>query len=810
MPGWIQNDILQAVQKAEEQYQKFTTPYDSQVPSEYENAPRQIQELLDTCFCFIRVLTDFNSIVTRFVDVYPQPNDFSGTINDCEKLFSFYWNLKNTSFLPSIDLETSSSGPLLRSAWQGHWSIYGRDCSDLVNKLRVEIRKFNIYLLLGALSRKDPESSSTELRLASTGYDPTPIHHRMATWHLNMPGTVLEDPVDEIPPLDRSFDELYNELASIRYMYKRETNINTLRPGRVPYNFSSLEHKLLKLWQVLCIRAGIAQIDGPVPPLPRDSVDLLNFPERNLSEMTVSISHHSIHWTFRPPAYVQEHIEAPLPDLPPVTTMPWLSSSQYATSAADDDEFSSPRPLHHTSSSPSHDELRWPEPTMPAQDLYSRHGPPTPDLHNRPSSQWSRPSSYQSPIPHFNAPSPFDSRDRTGSFHSTPYTSPYPAGLQATSHPGSISLGASDYSIATITLTSRLQPLRLVKFSIEHINNSLRCVVWEVAHSNEKLRHYWIVPARGYVVPHVPPDSMSNSLTVRFYQRHMIEYMEPDYNFQQEISVRYTFGEIATRDNFQEAIRGKRLIDSFGFDLLWTDVHPRESNYGMPTGLTQSERLNIWVDSAYPYRHTISFFHAEHHIEIALRDIRELPHEDKHHHLSIDLGSRETFASSPLEASSSRFKNALRRRSSASKDHSTLPLPTLTSLGSTDPDGILEGVRTLYVQFAPRPSPQPSTSAFRGRRPSASSRMSSGERIKLPQESTRFIEVFRTVWQDDLRDPGVPNPREGVVEAPDFTFAPSELPAVERRLEMEGDNRPLVERQVDRQGTLRRLGFGRR
>jgi hypothetical protein len=70
-------------------------------------------------------------------------------------------------------------------------------------------------------------------------------------------------------------------------------------------------------------------------------------------------------------------------------------------------------------------------------------------------------------------------------------------------------------------------------------------------------------------MPHVPHESMSNASTVAFFQRHVVEYMAQDYQFNQEVTARYTFqDEIAVaRDGFLESVRDKRLVDSFSFDL---------------------------------------------------------------------------------------------------------------------------------------------------------------------------------------------------------------------------------------------------
>jgi hypothetical protein len=68
-------------------------------------------------------------------------------------------------------------------------------------------------------------------------------------------------------------------------------------------------------------------------------------------------------------------------------------------------------------------------------------------------------------------------------------------------------------------------------------------------------------------MPHTPHESMANASTVAFFESHRLEYMAQDYQFNQEVPARYTFHDEVARDGFQEAVRGKRLVDSFSFDL---------------------------------------------------------------------------------------------------------------------------------------------------------------------------------------------------------------------------------------------------
>jgi len=119
MPGWAAGDIQRALQRAEELRSNFLVKH-GDAPSEYEIAPRPVQDLLDTCFYFTRVLTDFLRVISRFEDTYPQPISFVRKAEECDLFFATYWRLR-TSFFPKVDAGSVSSIGLFKQSWHEIW-----------------------------------------------------------------------------------------------------------------------------------------------------------------------------------------------------------------------------------------------------------------------------------------------------------------------------------------------------------------------------------------------------------------------------------------------------------------------------------------------------------------------------------------------------------------------------------------------------------------------------------------------------------------------------------------------------------------
>lgn len=55
-----------------------------------------------------------------------------------------------------------------------------------------------------------------------------------------------------------------------------------------------LQQMLESIWHTLCVRAGVARLDGTVPPLPREPLRLLETPARNYNDLLIDMTPSSL------------------------------------------------------------------------------------------------------------------------------------------------------------------------------------------------------------------------------------------------------------------------------------------------------------------------------------------------------------------------------------------------------------------------------------------------------------------------------------------------------------------------------------
>jgi hypothetical protein len=303
-----------------------------------------------------------------------------------------------------------------------------------------------------------------------------PTHVR---WQTNVPDIVLEDTEDPIHPLELDFDEVYAELISVRYMYERETNMNSLYPSR-NQNFAIIEHKLLRAWHILCVRAGLAEVAGATPALPRDSRELLEAPNRNFNEIIVSLAEPSLHGNFRPAAFSREFSDGASPILP----RPPAGFSQHQTTSghrtpdaqlpSGSEESKNMRNSHDMgyfgpSSPPRHQQVQRPQSVTRSPELaitrpysdYENVGPLTRTYSDqehlapmgRSYSDQGRvaQSPVHSPTINYARPSPSDPRATSQSSRSiTPHTSPFQPGSRGSTNLTNLSLPSSNFFLASM------------------------------------------------------------------------------------------------------------------------------------------------------------------------------------------------------------------------------------------------------------------------------------------------------------------------------------------------------------------------
>jgi hypothetical protein len=102
----------------------------------------------------------------------------------------------------------------------------------------------------------------------------------------------MESMIEELPD-DDDFDIWFTRLLRVRAMYEREMSMAVIQNRSE--NLEPLRQMLNSLWRALCIRVGLATLDGPTPPLPRDPHRLLEAPMRNFNDAVLDIGEQSMH-----------------------------------------------------------------------------------------------------------------------------------------------------------------------------------------------------------------------------------------------------------------------------------------------------------------------------------------------------------------------------------------------------------------------------------------------------------------------------------------------------------------------------------
>jgi hypothetical protein len=135
----------------------------------------------------------------------------------------------------------------------------------------------------------------------------------------------MESMIEELPN-DDDFEVWFTRLVRVRALYEREMSLAVIQNR--PENLEPLRQMLNSLWRALCIRVGLATLDGPAPPLPREPHRLLEAPTRNFNDAVLDIGEQSLHLRDRVHAGVPGFLyESPLsiPHSPPSRPPPTVS-----------------------------------------------------------------------------------------------------------------------------------------------------------------------------------------------------------------------------------------------------------------------------------------------------------------------------------------------------------------------------------------------------------------------------------------------------------------------------------------------------
>jgi hypothetical protein len=93
------------------------------------------------------------------------------------------------------------------------------------------------------------------------------------------------------------FQALFQDLVGIRYSYEREMN-SSVQLGRSA-NIDPIRERLESVWHKLCVRSGLPGGERTVPPLPRDSHELLRAPGSSFDQLVINSAAPSMHGGLR-------------------------------------------------------------------------------------------------------------------------------------------------------------------------------------------------------------------------------------------------------------------------------------------------------------------------------------------------------------------------------------------------------------------------------------------------------------------------------------------------------------------------------
>lgn len=216
------------------------------------------------------------------------------------------------------------------------------------------------------------------------------------------------------------------------------------------------------------------------------------------------------------------------------------------------------------------------------------------------------------------------------------------------------------------------------------VGGSSRRVIWQCSYRGESIEHF--LPS-GDVHPHTlhrnhRQFSVPNELElfVNFREPHRLIYRDPSGTVVHDarIDVKYEFSAYETSYQFQGDIRGKDLIDYFDVDVVYSDHHPRQNNYGAVSGLGTIQRLKLWKDRYGSY-YTVSVYanrldprrYREYQAHLFEPEIRNA--DDSHRRLRLYVRGRRGSAPDGGGRDRSRFGLSFRQRqrSVGSSSHSS-------------------------------------------------------------------------------------------------------------------------------------------
>jgi hypothetical protein len=90
-------------------------------------------------------------------------------------------------------------------------------------------------------------------------------------------------------------------------------------------------------------------------------------------------------------------------------------------------------------------------------------------------------------------------------------------------------------------------------------------------------------------------------------QDHVVFFTDEGVIHDKFITAEYTFTSVEKLHDFEGDLRRKKHVSSFDMQVIWSNKHSEKNAMGTFSGMATLEKLNIWKDQRYPYRHSISF-----------------------------------------------------------------------------------------------------------------------------------------------------------------------------------------------------------
>jgi hypothetical protein len=104
------------------------------------------------------------------------------------------------------------------------------------------------------------------------------------------------------------------------------------------------------------------------------------------------------------------------------------------------------------------------------------------------------------------------------------------------------------------------------------------------------------------------PSQRSQALDLAFNEPNRVVFFTKESSIHDNfITAEYTFTSPTKLHSFYGDLLRKTHISSFDIQVIWSNKHSEKNAMGAFSGMATLEKLDLWKDRKYPYRHLISF-----------------------------------------------------------------------------------------------------------------------------------------------------------------------------------------------------------